>query len=152
MIIRNLTYGEKAQNIMITSLKNEYLKDEHCLQPGEYFDTEKYNFTDTKVMKSNELKQLEQAGLVGIFQSLEEEKEKRSEEIKKQKEWGQKKARQEILDQIESTDSLTALEDYISKSNDPEIVKIARKRLSQLTGDEGPENKELDGKTNNPMV
>jgi hypothetical protein len=87
MIIRNLTFGEKAQNIMITSLRNEYLKEDYAIPPGHYMDTDIYNFSDTKVVKSQEIKMLEKQGFIGLFRSLEEEKEKRGDSIKKQQDW-----------------------------------------------------------------
>jgi hypothetical protein len=152
MIIRNLTFGEKSQNIIISSLKNEFMKDGYSLAPGAALNTDDYNFTDTRVMKSQELKTFEKEGLIGIYHSEEEEKSKRGASIKEQQEWAKNKERQDLLDKIEGTDSLTQLEDYIQNSKDPEVVRIARKRLSGLTGDEGPENPELDNTHKNPIV
>jgi hypothetical protein len=43
------------------------------------------------------------------------------------------------------------LEDVIKNSKNEVCVKTARKRLSVLTGNEGPENPELDNIHNNPI-
>ena len=152
MIIRNLTFGDKAQNIMINSLRNEFMKDGHCIRPGEAMDTSEFSFSDMQVAKSQEIKNFEKDKLVGVYVSFDEEKAKRGDSIREQQDFARKKSRQDFLDEIESTDSLTRLEDAIQNSPDQEVVNVARKRLSALTGDEGPVNPELDKVHSNPVL
>ena len=57
-----------------------------------------------------------------------------------------------MLDIIESTFALSELQDIIENSKDPDVIKEARNRLIELTGDSGPDNPELEKAEKNPII
>jgi len=151
MLIYNKTENE---NIVLTSLKDKKDDDDTVIASKNFIDTGDCFISDAKVNKSRELDMYVKDGKLIVAKDDEDlslKLGKTQDDIQDEK---NAKARKEFMDDIESTQNISTLEDIINNKKAPiDIRQVAQKRLVEVTGtSESQDNPELDNAIKNPTI
>ena len=150
MLIQNITNtkehkdrGEAPIIIILQSLKTKTEDPEITLAPGQIIDSSMYvPWDDERIGKNPELRLLIQQKRVALLDKYPDPPTK--EEQKKIVADNSKKAKEDNILDVKTSDNLTNLQDIVETTKDPDILRAAIIRLQELEGDtiDAPELKE----------
>jgi len=151
MIIYNNTQNE---NIILVSLKEKREDEDTVIAAKNFIDTEECFIPIQKINRSRELQQYVAEKKLIVCENEDELNQKLGKTRQQVEQEKHARAVQEFLNEIESTQNISVLEDVINNKKAPlDIRQTAQKRLVELTGNsESQNNPELDGQVKNPMI
>lgn len=146
MILHNKT---KNLNIIFESFKEKQTDQGFNIGPGCFVDLLTITrATDEQIKNNNEIQMYLRQDAIELLTEYPSDPAIIA-KMKNEMNAGNKKIK---IDRIDTTYSLTELEDIIKNTKDVDELRAAQARMSEVMGETENENPELDDRTNNPII